>query len=80
MSSHAKSHPISGTFTPPVHGIDANDPSVRLNPALADGIGRVLARLHAIPPEAAAAARVGAADVYKADVDVAIVRLAFELV
>jgi aminoglycoside phosphotransferase (APT) family kinase protein len=50
-----------------IPGVAANDPRVRLNPALADDIGRVLARLHAIPPEAAATVGVGAADVDKAD-------------
>jgi aminoglycoside phosphotransferase (APT) family kinase protein len=50
-----------------IPGVAANDPSVRLNPALADDIGRVLARLHAIPAEAAAAAGVDAAEAYKAD-------------
>src|SRR5262245_55100083 len=41
-----------------VPGVPANNRSVRLNPALADDIGRVLARLHAIPAEVAAAAGV----------------------
>jgi aminoglycoside phosphotransferase (APT) family kinase protein len=50
-----------------IPGIAANDPSVHLNPALADDIGRVLARLHAIPAEAAAAVGVKAADADKAD-------------
>jgi aminoglycoside phosphotransferase (APT) family kinase protein len=49
-----------------VPGVGANDPSVNLNPALADDIGRVLARLNAIPPEAGAAL-VGAADMAKVD-------------
>jgi aminoglycoside phosphotransferase (APT) family kinase protein len=50
-----------------VPGVAANDPSVRLNPALADDIGSVLSRLHAIPAEAAATVGVGAADPEKAD-------------
>ena len=41
-----------------IPGVVANDPSVRLNPELADDIGRVLARLHAITAEAATAANV----------------------
>ncbi|HEV3485891.1 MAG TPA: phosphotransferase [Vicinamibacterales bacterium] len=52
-----------------IQGVAANDPSVRLNPALADDIGRVLSRLHAIPADVAAAAGVGTAD--PADVDLA---------
>jgi len=50
-----------------VPGVPANDPSVRLNPALADDIGRVLARLHAIPADAAVAAGAGPAEMHKAD-------------
>lgn len=50
-----------------IPGVAANDPSVRLNPALADDIGRVLARLHAISPEATAAAGVSTANLDKAD-------------
>jgi aminoglycoside phosphotransferase (APT) family kinase protein len=50
-----------------IPGVPANDPSVRLNPALADDIGRVLARLHEIPPDAAVAAGAGAAEPHKAD-------------
>jgi aminoglycoside 2''-phosphotransferase len=55
-----------------ISGVAANDPSVRLNPALADDIGRVLARLHAIPVEAAAAAGVSTADLDKADLAAAL--------
>lgn len=51
-----------------IPGVAANDPSVRLNPALADDIGRVLARLHAISPDAASGAGVySSADEHKAD-------------
>ena len=50
-----------------IPGVPANDPSVRLNPALADDIGRVLARLHAIPADVAAAAGAGTAELHKAD-------------
>jgi aminoglycoside phosphotransferase (APT) family kinase protein len=50
-----------------IPGVPANDPSVRLNPALADDIGRVLARLHAIPVEAAVAADVYGLAVDKSD-------------
>jgi aminoglycoside phosphotransferase (APT) family kinase protein len=47
-------YPFAGHDVVP--GIDANDPRAPRNPALADDIGRVLGRLHATPPEAAAAA------------------------
>ena len=50
-----------------IPGVPANDPSVRLNPALADDIGRVLARLHAIPADIAAAAGAGTAELHKTD-------------
>jgi aminoglycoside phosphotransferase (APT) family kinase protein len=50
-----------------IPGVAANNPSVRLNPALADDIGRVLARLHGIPPEAATAAGVYSPALDKAD-------------
>ena len=58
-----------------IPGVGANDPCVRLNPALADDIGRVLARLHAIPADAAAAAGVGSADIAKADLDAGLRRV-----
>ena len=58
-----------------IPGVAANDPSVRLNPALADDIGHVLARLHAIPAEAATAVGVGGADADKADLAEALDRL-----
>jgi aminoglycoside phosphotransferase (APT) family kinase protein len=58
-----------------IPGVGANDPSVRLNPALADDIGRVLARLHAIPAAATAGAGVGTADVAKADLDAGLRRV-----
>jgi aminoglycoside phosphotransferase (APT) family kinase protein len=44
-------YPFAGYHVIP--GVAANDSSVRLNPALADDIGRVLARLHAIPADVA---------------------------
>jgi aminoglycoside 2''-phosphotransferase len=50
-----------------VPGVPANDPVVRLNPALADDIGHVLARLHAIPADMAFAAGAGTAELHKAD-------------
>ena len=50
-----------------IPGVPADHPSVRANPALADDIGRVLARLHAIPPDVAAAAGAGPAELHKAD-------------
>jgi aminoglycoside 2''-phosphotransferase len=50
-----------------IPGVPANDPSARLDPALADDIGRVLARLHAIPADAAIAAGAGTAELHKAD-------------
>jgi len=50
-----------------IPGVAANDPSVRLNPALAGDMGRVLARLHGIPADVAAAAGADTAELYKAD-------------
>ena len=47
-------YPFAGHDVIP--GVDASDPRAPRNPALADDIGRVLGRLHAIPPEPAAAA------------------------
>jgi aminoglycoside phosphotransferase (APT) family kinase protein len=47
-------YPFAGHDVIP--GVDASDPRAPRNPALADDIGRALRRLHAIPPEAAAAA------------------------
>lgn len=46
---------FAGTFAgyELIPGVPANDPSVLLNPALADDMARVLTRLHAIPPDAA---------------------------
>ena len=58
-----------------IPGVAANDPSVPLNPALADDIGRVLARLHSIPADAAAAVGAGTADVAKADLDAGLRRV-----
>ena len=58
-------HPFAGHDLVP--GVPANDPAVRLNPALADDIGRVLARLHAIPADLAVAAGASTAELYKAD-------------
>ena len=58
-----------------VPGVAANDPSVRLNPALADDLGGVLTRLHAIPAEAAAAVGVHIADTDKADLVTALDRV-----
>ena len=58
-------YPFAGHALIP--GVPANDPSVRLNPALADDVGRVLARLHAIPADVVAAAGAGPADLHKAD-------------
>ena len=57
-----------------VPGVAANDPSVRLNPALADDIGRVLARLHAIPADAAAGV-IGVADPNDVDLAAALERV-----
>ena len=58
-----------------VPGVAANSPSVSLNPALADDIGRVLTRLHAVPPDAAAAVGAGTADPAKSDLGTALVRV-----
>jgi aminoglycoside phosphotransferase (APT) family kinase protein len=57
-----------------IPGVAANDPSVRLNPALADDIGRVLARLHAIPADAAAGV-IGVADPNDVDLAAALQRV-----
>lgn len=60
-----------------VPGVAANDPSVRLNPSLADDVGCVLARLHAIPAEAAAAVGVGTAAPAKADLAAGLERVRY---
>jgi aminoglycoside 2''-phosphotransferase len=62
-------HPFAGHDVIP--GLDANDPRVPTNPALADDIGRALARIHAIPPDAAAAAGVDVSVVHRTDLPVA---------
>ena len=58
-----------------VPGVGANDPSVSMNPELADDIGRVLSRLHAIPADVAAVAGVGTADPNDVDLGAALLRL-----
>jgi aminoglycoside phosphotransferase (APT) family kinase protein len=58
-----------------IPGVGANDPSVAMNPELADDIGRVLSRLHAIPADVAAAAGVGVADPNDVDLAAALLRL-----
>ena len=50
-----------------IPGVQANDPRVPQNPGLADDIGRVLGRLHAIAPDDASAAGAGPAETHKAD-------------
>ena len=66
-------YPFAGHDVIP--GIDASDPRAPRTPALADDIGRVLARLHAIPADAAVAAGAGTADVDKADLAAALPQL-----
>ena len=68
-------HPFAGHNVIP--GVGANDPLVALNPALADDVGRALARLHAIPAEAAAAAGVSTASLEKADLAAGLERVRF---
>ena len=58
-------YPFAGHDVIP--GVSASDPNAPTNPALADDIGRVLARLHSISTEAATAAGVGTADSDKAN-------------
>jgi len=60
-----------------IPGVGANDSRAPFNPALADDIGRVLARLHAIPPEAAAAAGAFVADADKSDLSAGLKRVRF---
>jgi aminoglycoside phosphotransferase (APT) family kinase protein len=62
-----------------IPGVAANDSLAPFNPALADDIGRVLARLHAIPAEAAAAAGAGPADPYKTDLSAGLERVRFRV-
>jgi aminoglycoside phosphotransferase (APT) family kinase protein len=62
-----------------IPGVAAHDSRAPLNPALADDIGRVLSRLHAIPPEAATAAGAGPADAEKADLSVGLKRVRFRV-
>jgi len=62
-----------------IPGVAANDSLAPFNPALADDIGRVLGRLHAIPPEVAAAAGAGAADAHKSDMSAGLVRVRFRV-
>lgn len=66
-------YPFAGHDVIP--GVDASDPRAPRNPALADDIGRVLTRLHAIPAEAAAAAGVDTAEADKADLAAGLVRV-----
>jgi aminoglycoside phosphotransferase (APT) family kinase protein len=60
-----------------VPGVGANDPVVPANPELADDIGRVLARLHAIPVEAATAAGADTADPAKIDLVAGLARVRY---
>jgi aminoglycoside phosphotransferase (APT) family kinase protein len=66
-------YPFTGHDVVP--GVGANDPSVPMNPELADDLGRVLSRLHAIPADIAAAAGVGTADPRDVDLGAALLRL-----
>lgn len=62
-----------------VPGIAANDSRAPSNPALADDIGRVLARLHAVPPEAAATVGATLADPHKSDLSAGLERVRFQV-
>ena len=62
-----------------IPGVAAHDSRAPFNPALADDIGRVLARLHAIPAEAAAAAGAGPADPDKSDLNAGLERVRFRV-
>ena len=55
-----------------IPGIDASDPRTPRDPALADDLGRALARIHAIPAEAAAAAGVDTSVVHATDLPAAL--------
>ncbi len=66
-------HPFAGHDVIP--GVGANDPSVAINPELADDIGRVLSRLHSVPADVAAAAGVGTVDPADVDLAAALLRL-----
>jgi aminoglycoside phosphotransferase (APT) family kinase protein len=70
-------YPFAGHDVIP--GVGANDPIAPSNPALADDIGRVLARLHAIPADAATAVGVGicTADLEKAEVAAGLARVRY---
>jgi aminoglycoside phosphotransferase (APT) family kinase protein len=68
-------HPFAGHDVIP--GIAANDPLAPVNPALAEDVGRVLARLHAIPAEAAVAAGAGSAWLDKADLAAGLARVRY---
>jgi aminoglycoside phosphotransferase (APT) family kinase protein len=66
-------YPFAGHDVIP--GVGANDPSAPMNPELADDIGRVLSRLHAIPADVAAVAGAGIADPGDVDLAAALLRL-----
>jgi len=67
---------FAGTFAgyELIPGVPANDPSIPLNPAFADDIARVLARLHAIPRDVAADI-IGVADPNDVDLAAALQRV-----
>ena len=60
-----------------IPGVAANDSLAPFNPALADDIGHVLARLHAVPPETATAAGAFVADADKSDLSAGLKRVRF---
>lgn len=60
-----------------IAGIPANDPLAPFKPMLADDIGRVLTRLHAISWDAASAAGAGIASPEKADLAVGLARVRY---
>jgi aminoglycoside phosphotransferase (APT) family kinase protein len=62
-------HPFAGHALIP--GVAASDPDVPLAPLLADDLGRVLARVHAIPAAASAAAGIDVSVVQRTDLPVA---------
>ncbi|HEX8245248.1 MAG TPA: aminoglycoside phosphotransferase family protein [Longimicrobium sp.] len=63
-------HPFAGHELIP--GVEANDPRAAVDPALADDLGRALARIHAIPADAAAAAGIDTSVVHRTDLPAAV--------
>lgn len=66
-------YPFAGHDVIP--GVGANHPAAAFNPALADDIGRVLARLHAVSAQTASAVVSGSADQNKVDLVAGLARV-----